>query len=543
MQAEHRKKSRILIFVVLYNAKHHILSVLQDIPEECLYSDRYHILCIDDASKDNSAEIAAKWADKNRVSNITVLCNPENLGYGGNQKLGYRFAIDHGFDYVILLHGDGQHFPELVPNAVKLLEKDDLDLILGTRMHSLRSAFSGGMPVYKILGNLFLTLYQNKLLKTRISEFHSGFRGFSTRFLKTVPFEINTNDFHFDTEIILQALEVKSRVGEFPIPTRYGDEICHVNSVKYGLNVIKSTFLYKLHKIGIHCSLKYMNITNRRYNDKTAIDYSSHKVALQKIKSGGYKSILDLGCGDGSVGNCCRSMGIHVTGLDIEKPPPQTVDKFIQCDLNMGFPSLNIDDYECILALDVIEHLDMPEFLLMDIRNLGGSDPSGKKKPTIIISTPNIAFISVRISLLFGRYNYGNRGILDITHKRLFTRKTLVNMLKDCGYKVKQVVAVGVPFNAVLPNLFGTMLQFGCTILAKMFPTVFAFQYLVVCEPSSGVEALLKQAKICYRKNELRKDNSLVQKAADAGVTRSFNLDLPPQTFSGSRSDRAILRD
>src|SRR5207302_714968 len=168
---------------------------------------------------------------------LTVLYNPVNQGYGGNQKIGFHYAIDRRFDFVALLHGDAQYAPECLPDLVSPLLEGDADAVFGSRMMTRFAALKGGMPLYKYAGNKILTWIQNRLLHSSLSEFHSGYRVYSVRALERIPFDRNTNDFHFDTEIIIQLFRARLRVKELPIPTYYGDEICSVNGVKYALDV------------------------------------------------------------------------------------------------------------------------------------------------------------------------------------------------------------------------------------------------------------------------------------------------------------------
>ena len=168
----------------------------------------------------------------------------------GNQKLGCRYAIDNGFDIVALVHGDGQYAPEELPRLLGPLARDEADAVFGSRMIDKRAARQGGMPVYKWIGNQVLTAFQNRVLGTKLSEFHTGYRLYSTAALRQIPFERNTNAFHFDTEIIVQFVLRKLRIAELPIPTFYGDEVCHVNGMKYALDVFKSTVKARL--CGIH---------------------------------------------------------------------------------------------------------------------------------------------------------------------------------------------------------------------------------------------------------------------------------------------------
>src|SRR3954467_6770423 len=233
------REKRVLIFIVAYNAETTIGKVLSRIPPS-LHSENVEILIIDDFSRDETFRNGVRYQAANSDFKITVLRTPENQGYGGNQKLGYRYAIDHGFDIVALLHGDGQYAPEKLPDLLGPLVRDEADAVFGSRMIDKRAARAGGMPFYKWIGNQILTTFQNWMLKTEFSEFHSGYRLYATHALAQLPFERNTGAFHFDTEIIIQFVLKKFRILEAPIPTFYGDEICHVNGMQYALNVCKA---------------------------------------------------------------------------------------------------------------------------------------------------------------------------------------------------------------------------------------------------------------------------------------------------------------
>ncbi|HEV3148963.1 MAG TPA: glycosyltransferase family 2 protein, partial [Chthoniobacterales bacterium] len=227
---------RLLIFIVAYNAETTIQKVLSRIPAS-LHSQDVEVLIIDDSSKDGTFVKGVRYQQRNSEFKITVLRTPENQGYGGNQKLGYRYAIDNGFDIVALIHGDGQYAPEKLPELLEPLLRGEANAVFGSRMIDKAAALRGGMPLYKWIGNQILTAFQNRMLSTALSEFHSGYRIYSTRALVQIPFERNTNDFHFDTEIIIQFVLKKLRIVELPIPTFYGDEICYVNGLKYAANI------------------------------------------------------------------------------------------------------------------------------------------------------------------------------------------------------------------------------------------------------------------------------------------------------------------
>ena len=154
---------------------------------------------------------------------LDVLVNPENQGYGGNQKLGYHYALNNDFDFVALLHGDGQYAPEFLPALVEPLREGSPDAVFGSRMLVDGAARTGGMPLYKFVGNKILTWFENRILRTKLSEFHSGYRIYSTGALRRIPFERNTNDFSFRYRSHYSATHCKtesSRVADFDLLRR-----------------------------------------------------------------------------------------------------------------------------------------------------------------------------------------------------------------------------------------------------------------------------------------------------------------------------------
>ena len=486
---------RVLVFIVMYEAERHIRSVFDRVPQAVWDDPAVDFLVIDDASRDQSSAQAVQWARERHAGRITVLRNPVNQGYGGNQKLGYRIAIEQGYDYVILLHGDGQYAPELLPKFIETHRGTSADVVLGTRMDEIKSARAGGMPWYKVIGNRFLSSLQNRLTKQRFAEWHTGYRGYSTRFLSSVPFEINTNDFHFDTEILLQAAHVGARIEQFPIPTHYGDEICRVNGPRYALDVVLATLQYRLHQMGMMCSLKYRNLSIARYRDKTATLYSSHTLALKQVERIRPKRVLDLGCGPGHVAREVRKLGAEVTGVDAYPPDAGTMDAFHRADLDRDELPVDAFDYDAVLMLDVIEHLAEPEAFLIGLRNHSRATAAVRTPPTLVLTTPNIAFIGVRINVLLGRFNYAERGILDITHKRLFTKRSLRRAMEENGYRIERLEGIGAPFETVMRGRTGRFLGQIAHGLAQLWPGMFAFQWLVVARPLPGIRQLLAQAQ------------------------------------------------
>lgn len=281
-------KPKVLIFIVAYNAERTIEEVLHRIPAELRDFDT-EILVIDDSSTDATFERAHEME---RAANLpfplTVLFNPVNLGYGGNQKVGFRYAIRNQFDVVALVHGDGQYAPERLPDLLAPLLSGDADAVFGSRMMKKREALRGGMPLYKYLGNRILTTAQNWLLGSDLSEFHSGYRVYSVAALAKIPFERNTDQFHFDTEIIIQLIRAGMRITELPIPTYYGDEICRVDGLKYAKDVMRATLLSRVQDLGLLYRRNFDVHDAPPYKPMLEYD-SSQTAAMERVRGGGIK--------------------------------------------------------------------------------------------------------------------------------------------------------------------------------------------------------------------------------------------------------------
>ena len=233
---------RIGIFIVAYNAESTLEKVLDRIPEE-IVGKVEEIFVFDDASRDESYATGKRYAGR-AADKVTIHRNAVNLMYGGNQKAGYAYAIERGLDIVVLLHGDGQYAPEVMQRLLEPLERDEAEMVMGSRMLEPGGALRGHMPLYKFVGNKVLTFVQNLLVGTRFSEFHSGYRAYSCHALAAIDLSSLTDSWHFDTQIILEFVRRGYRIREVPIPTYYGDEICYVNGVPYAWECVKASARY-----------------------------------------------------------------------------------------------------------------------------------------------------------------------------------------------------------------------------------------------------------------------------------------------------------
>jgi glycosyltransferase involved in cell wall biosynthesis len=480
---------RVLVFIVAYNAEKTIASVLSRIPE-VLRTPNVEVLIIDDFSRDETFQAGLNHADQVPGLTVNVLRNPENQGYGGNQKLGYRYAIDRGFDVVALVHGDGQYAPEKLPMLIEPLVSGAADAVFGSRMIKKKDALDGGMPMYKWLGNQVLTTFQNKMLGTNLSEFHSGYRLYSTQALSRIPFERNSNDFHFDTDIIIQLIFSGLKIVELPIPTFYGDEICHVNGIKYAWDIFKTTLRAKLHEKNLLYDRKFdVGQVELTYDLKLGFQ-SSHTMALDAVRPG--DAVLDIGCGQGYVAEEMAKKAARVVGVDqyIRSSANPKVE-FRKFNLDSEVVPVPVSDFDQIFMLDVIEHLRDPEVFMERLR-----DAAANKRPEIVLTTANVGFFVTRMALLLGEFNYGRKGILDRTHTRLFTFRSLRELFEQTGFKIEDMRGIPAPFpKAVGNNALGRSLvrlnQMGIHIL----PGVFSYQIFVRARALPTVSTLLKQTQ------------------------------------------------
>jgi len=478
------------VFIVAYQAESTLKAVLERIPRQIFTDYECSILVVDDASEDRTLSVGREFQRAHPEIPLTVLRNEYNQGYGGNQKVGYTHAIAEGADAVALLHGDAQYAPEELPKLLAPVCSGAADAVFGSRMLERFGALRGGMPLYKYVGNKILSTVQNRLLGTKLSEFHSGYRVYSVPFLKRIHFKLNSNDFHFDSEIIIQILNAGGRITELPIPTYYGDEICRVNGLKYAKDVMHVTVQNVAHRAGVLHQRRFEPVATGNQHYDLKLGYaSSHTYALESVPGG--SRVLDIGAGPGGMAAELARRHCSVTVVDQHLPEtPVPGVRVLAQDLDGGI-EFDPKDYDVLLLLDVIEHLKRPEGFLEDLRR--NFDHSAK---TLILTTPNIAFIAQRLMLLLGQFNYGKTGILDLTHTRLFTFRSAEQMLKDAGFRIKAVRGVPAPF----PKVFGEGLLgrafVGMNELAIRFSkTLFAYQIFIEAEGTPAPEFLVQRAR------------------------------------------------
>ncbi len=485
---------KLLIYVVTFNHEKFIENTINRINPNIFENYETEILINDDSSTDKTLDIIKKLKQKffTKVK-FNILSNPKNLGYGGNQKIGYFYSIKYNYDYVVLLHGDGQYAPEILGELVDAAIKNNSMALFGSRMISKYGALKSGMPLYKFFGNKILTFLQNKILNAKLSEFHSGYRIYKVSALKEIPFHLNSNDYTFDTEIIIQFLFSKFKISEVSIPTFYGEEISYVNGFYYAYRIITESIKAKLQKFGIFYEKKYDLFKNEKIYHFKKNFLSTHNLTIKMIKD--ESVVLDLGCNEGEITEyLADKKNCKVIGVDnFSIPKNKKLGEYMVHDLNKNLPEINYEDIDYVIFLDVIEHLQNPEEFLKNLYD----KLSSNEKVKIIISTPNISFIIMRLMLLLGYFNYGKRGILDRTHTRLFTFDSFKKIIENSNFKIISVRGIPAPFPLALgDNLFSQFLLKINNLFIYIWKSLFAYQILFQIKPNKSLDLLLKKAEI-----------------------------------------------
>ena len=233
---------KIVVVMPAYNAEATLVRTYQEIDRDLVDE----VILVDDHSRDRTVTIA-------RDLGLHVLVHPKNRGYGGNQKTCYGEALRLGADIVVMVHPDYQYTPLLIPALVSMISSGVYDCVIGSRILG-GQARSGGMPLYKYFANRLLTVAQNLLLGSKLSEFHTGYRAFSRQVLEQLPLEENSDDFVFDNQMLAQVIASEFRIGEISCPTRYFAEASSIGlrrSMTYGFGVLETSLRYRLHRWGL----------------------------------------------------------------------------------------------------------------------------------------------------------------------------------------------------------------------------------------------------------------------------------------------------
>lgn len=398
---------------------------------------------------------------------VVKLETPHESGYGGNRKLGFRFAIERGFDVVAC---------------------SDPDRGLGDLAELLRPLESGECAAVIASGpgrgtGRTLALIQRRLLGIRVAGFHGRRRAYSVDALKKIPFERNSDDIRFDTEILIQLHAKELAVKELPDGAHAG--------VAPGLawKLLRSMLRAAFHRKALFYDRKFdVEAVEETYDLKMGFP-SSHTMAVDSVRPGA--AVLDLGCGRGYVAREMAKRARRVTAADRYEAavePGPNLD-FQRWDLDGGDSPVDVSRYDQIFMLDIIEHLKDPEDFLEKLRAA-----AARTRPEIILTTANIAFFVTRVMLLCGHFNYGRKGILDRTHTRLFTVNSLRELMEQTGYTIEQVRGIPAPYARVLGlNWMSRVLAWVNIALIQLSPGIFSYQIFIRARAKPTVHNLLRE--------------------------------------------------
>ena len=475
---------RFAIFISAFNAASKIGEVLGRIPQ-CVWDRVEEVYLFDDCSQDETAAISEGFKESNRQKKLTIHRNEYRLGNGGSQKKGFDYAIERGFDFVILLHGDGQYDPEMLPSFIASAEGAECAVVLGSRTLPGGCSPRGVMPLYKIVGNRLLTCVFNALLGSSLSEFFCGYRMYSVNALRVLNYKAYSDDLHFDTNILIEALHRKLRILELPVPAHHGKEIGFTSSIRYARDSSLTVLQYIFGKNGlVRCDWGIPTETPyKKYRQKTSA-LSSHRRIASMVPPG--SKVLDLGS-EGNYVDMLRAKGCIVTGVNTVVPTVEMLEQyasFLVKDLEVWRPPEGLGDgkYDCVIMADVLEHLRGAKALLSSLR------PILSEGGTIIASTGNIANWYIRLALLFGSFTYRERGILDSSHVHLYTGKSFRALIRGQGYEITGSEVTPIPFellsgSATPVMLFWKTVEHLYYALARLWPGMFAYQFVIVAAP------------------------------------------------------------
>src|ERR1700745_68325 len=254
---------KIIVVLPAYNAAETLKQTYNEIPHDIVDD----VILIDDASTDATVEMA-------QLLGIPTIRHDRNRGYGGNQKTCYTAALARGADIVVMLHPDYQYTPKLVTAMASMIASEGFDVVLGSRILG-RGALVGGMPIYKYVSNRFLTLFENLMISQKLSEYHTGYRAWSRAVLERLPLRNNSDDFVFDNQMLVQAVQFGFPICEVSCAPKYFPEASSINfrrSVVYGLGVLRTSLQFRLQRMGLINATLFSDETESRLRHLTELD-------------------------------------------------------------------------------------------------------------------------------------------------------------------------------------------------------------------------------------------------------------------------------
>jgi 2-polyprenyl-3-methyl-5-hydroxy-6-metoxy-1,4-benzoquinol methylase len=398
-------------------------------------------------------------------------------GYGGARKAAFDYALQQGFDHVVAMRADGRHPPEALAQLLDAALSGGEQLVVASRPH--RSTGGSGTSLARALGRLVAARVQNHVLGIRLRDYDSGYRLYSARALRAVPFQLDSSDRTFDVDLLIQHRALGLRTAEVAVFPAWREVETAREELAHALRACVRAVGYRLHQLHVIRRGRYFVDRGVHYTLKES-ETGSHMQILDTIVRG--RRVLDLGCSQGLLARPLREKQVRVTGVDARPPErlAEELEAYYQRDLELPLelPTGRVFDY--VVVADVIEHLRNRAQLLRSARRY--LKPGG----LLIVSTPNIALWFYRLSLLVGRFEYGPRGVLDRTHVHLYTRDSFRREVEGAGFHVLRERVTALPFEVVFESTGRSRLIRSAARLyhriARLWPEMFAYQLILEAE-------------------------------------------------------------
>ncbi len=411
-------------------------------------------------------------------TDLLVHRSPRQHQYGGERKAAFEYALRRGFDLAVCLRA-GVHPPEAVPALLEPLVDDPMGIAIGSRLVPRRALRREGMGWGRLLAHLGAAVVLNRILRLRVQDYQSSLRVLPSRVLRSIPFQLDTDDRAFDMQLLVQCRALGVPLHEIPASPAWREFPTRRTGVRDLVRMIGDALDYRLHQLHAVRRGRYLVDAGIHYQLKLS-PTGSHVQILEAIRPG--SRVLDLGCSQGLLARPLLGKGVRLTGVDAG--PPEGVapelHEYFQRDLEqpLQLPTGRVFDY--VLVSDVLEHIRHRARLLRSARRYL------KEGGHLILSTPNIALWFYRLSLLLGRFEYGPRGVLDETHVHLFTRATFRREVERAGFHVLRERVTALPFEVVFESTGRSRLVRGLARLyhglARLWPELFAYQFILEAE-------------------------------------------------------------
>jgi 2-polyprenyl-3-methyl-5-hydroxy-6-metoxy-1,4-benzoquinol methylase len=410
---------------------------------------------------------------------VVVHRNPRDYGHGGARKAAFEYALRRGFDAVAVMRADGVHPPEALPRLLHAALVLGHPLVFASRLRRPRLALRSELPAVRVAAQLAASALQNRILGLRIRDYTTSFRVYPARALAHVPFQLLADDRRFDVEIVLQLRALGLEVHEVEVAPAWREGPSAASELAHVRRALAAALGYRAHQLHLTRRGRYLIDHGVHYTFKRS-PTGSHVQILEAIRPG--TRVLDLGCSQGLLARPLLEKGVRLVGVDSRAAQglAPELEAYYQRDLEQRLEIPEGRDFDYVVCADVIEHLRQRTELLRSARRYL------KEGGRLLISTPNVALWFYRLSLLFGRFEYGPRGVLDRSHVHLYTRATFRREVERAGFHVVRERVTALPFEVVFESTGRSrLLQAASALyhrLARLWPEMLAYQFILEAE-------------------------------------------------------------